>query len=589
MSSTEQAPEVRLPIATAAQTRAAIARSLRGRWWSLAAATVLLIGSAAAGLVMPASLGAMVDADGQSRVVWLGIAMGAAAIAQGGLLALGLVIASRLTERLLADLRERMVSRALRLPHSTVERAGAGDLVSRATDDVAQIAEVAPRVVPAVGGAAFTILMTFFGMALLDWRFALAMLVIVPLHVLAMRWYLRTAPQVYQAERAANAQKTAQLLRAMQGIDTVRAYNLSSREEREIGAASWRVAVWSLRARIVQNRFFGRLNTAEFVGTAAILLVAYWLVSDGAVSVGMATTAVLFFLRLYDPIGQLLFVVDDLQSAAASLARIVGIDFAAGQHDAPERYRQREVASSGRPGDVVAGLWNVSFGYDPARPVLRDVSIRVGPAEHIALVGASGAGKSTVGALLAGLREPDSGSHAMEPDVFMISQEVHVFDGTLRENLLLAAPGASDEQLRAAFESVGAGGLVAAMPDGLDTQVGHQGHQVSAADAQLMALARVVLADPPFVILDEPSAEAGSAQSSALDAAVAAAIEGRAALVIVHRLTQAAEADRVVVMADGAITEQGTHDELRAAPTAYAAMWDAWQSNRSPGAGVPSV
>lgn len=581
MSGVDRAPAEpgRLPVASGAQTRRALSSALIGRRGALLLSVVLLIGSAAAGLVAPAALGAMVDVigsdDATERVMLLGGAMVAGALVSGLLLAVGVVIASRLAERLLADIRERMVGRGLRLPHRVVERAGSGDLVSRATDDVAEIAEVAPQVVPAVGGAAFTVLTTLVGMAVLDWRFAVAMLLIVPLHVLTMRWYLRTAPPVYRAERAANADKASRLLEALQGLDTVRAFNLNHREEHRIAVASWQVAIWSLRARIVQNRFFGRINSTEFVGTAAILVVAFWLVRDDVVSVGTATTAVLFFLRLYDPIAALLLIVDQVQSAAASLARIVGIDLVPVEPEKAPADRDRVQR------DPVVALDGVHFAYEPGRPVLYDVSLSISPGEHVALVGASGAGKSTVGALLAGLRDVDTGRRTLSDESFVISQDVHMFAGTLRENLLLASPHATDEQLMRALARVDADHLLRSLPDGLDSEVGHGGHQVSAADAQHLALARVVLADPPVVILDEPSAEAGSAQSSALDRAVSKAIDGRAALVIVHRLSQAAEASRVVLMAGGRIVGSGPHDELLRTSTEYAQMWRAWESNRT--------
>lgn len=380
-----------LPIATGAQVRAEVGVVMRGRRRVLALAVVVLVLSAAAGLIAPAALGGMVDAvgaaDATGQVIRLGVVMVAGALVEGLLLGLGVVLASRLAERLLAAVRERMVACALQLPQAVVERAGSGDLISRATDDVAMISEVAPRAVPAIGGAAFTIVTTVAGMAVLDWRFAIAMLLILPVHVLTVRWYLRTAPQVYRAERAANADKAARLLSALRGVETVRAFELQDRERAEIGAASWRVAQWSLRARIVQNGFFGRLNLAEFIGLAAILVTAFWLVRDDAVSVGMATTAALFFMRLFDPINELLFVIDDLQSALASLSRIVGVDVT--------RAESPSVESSGG-----VALRDVDFGYTPGHLVVRDVSLEVAPGEYVALVGTSGAGKSTVGALL---------------------------------------------------------------------------------------------------------------------------------------------------------------------------------------------
>jgi ATP-binding cassette, subfamily C, bacterial len=202
-------------------------------------------------------------------------------------------------------------------------------------------------------------------------------------------------------------------------------------------------------------------------------------------------------------------------------------------------------------------------------------------------VGASGAGKTTLAKLIAGVHRPGTGAvhvggvaPAAGTDVVLVTQEVHVFAGTLAEDLRLAAPEATGAELRAALDRVGALAWASRLPNGLDTEVGDGGHALTIAEAQQLAFARLVLADPPVVILDEATAEAGSAGARVLEAAAEAALEGRTALVVAHRLTQAAAADRVIVLSEGRVAESGTHAELVAAGGRYAALWSAWSSQR---------
>lgn len=574
-----------LPVASARATRREVWATSRAHRFRLLLVAVLGIASAGTGLVFPATVGYLVDrvqagTGDATMVLWaLAVMLAAAAVgAVGG--AVTIVLAARTYHAMLAELRERLVARAMTLPQSLVERAGTGDLVSRSSDDVAQIADAAPQIIPAVTGAGFTIAVTLVGMSALDPWYGLALVIVLPVYVVTLRWYLSTAPDIYAAERAAMSNRAQQIVESQRGHDTILGFGLSERRHDRVLAASWNVVGHSLRARTVQNMFFGRLNLAEYVGAAAILVAGFWLIQIGASTVGAATTAVLLFLRLFGPINQLLFVVDTLQSVTASLNRIVGVLTVptltrGAAADTPDG-EVGSIAGGVGANTYLAELSGVSFSYHGERRVLHGIDLTLDRGERVAVVGASGAGKTTLAAILAGAHPPEAGSVAAPERTAVITQEVHVFSGTVRDNLTLAAPTASDERLHEALSVTGAIGLLDVLPGRLDTPIGAGGLELTAAQAQQLALARLVLADPELAILDEATAEAGSADAGLLDRAATAVTQGRGAVVIAHRLSQAAACDRILVMDAGRIIEEGTHHELLAAGGVYAGLWAAW-------------
>jgi ABC-type multidrug transport system fused ATPase/permease subunit len=577
-----------LPLATAAQVRArarAVARRHRGL---LALAVGLHAAAALAGLAGPALLGLLVDevtgGTTAGRVDRIALAVLAALVAQVVLLRVARLASYTLGERVLAELREEFLDGVLGLPLGTVEEAGTGDLLARSTRDVEDVAEVVRFAAPETLIAVVTVALTVAAaLAASPWVTLPAVLVVVPPLWVGTRWYLRRAPDGYRREMAAWSRLTGGVAETVDGGRTIEALRLGERRIRRTDddiAEQYRAERYTLFLRTV---WYPTLEGAYLVPVATAVLAGGLLHARGLATVGQVTAVALYMRQLVDPLDIVLSWLDHLQLGATAFARLLGV-----AHVPPDRQ-----ATGARPADERLAARGVRFAYTPGRDVLHGVDLDPRPGERLAVVGPSGAGKSTLGRLLAGVNAPRAGSvtvggvglvelplDELRRHVVLVTQEQHVFAGTLRDNLTLARPGADDAALRSALAAVDALAWVDALPAGLDTLVGAGAHTLSAAQAQQVALARLVLADPHTLVLDEATSLLDPRAARHLERSLSAVLAGRTVVAIAHRLHTASDADRVAVVEDGRVTELGTHADLVAADGAYATLWHRWRNDR---------
>ena len=573
-----------LPIASMVKVRATAGRLIRRHRGALLLVLVLHALAAVAGLVGPWLIGQIIDtirigsATGSSLDL-LALILLCAVIFQAILIRFAQRQSMVLGETVFASLRQEFMSTVGQLPLSTVEQAGTGDLLARTTNDIESVARTVRFGVPRILVASVTAMLTAAAAIITGPLVAIAMFVGVPIIIVSTRWYLRRSGPGYRRQLASYARLGGTITDTVDGAHTIDALSLAPIQRRKIDDA--------LRERRSAERYTLRLRSLWLPATAfsfllpviAVLIWGAYLISADLTSIGAVTTIALYSMQLIGPVDELISWMDEIQIGTTALSRIIGI-----ADVPPDR-----VTGTETPADERIKLRDVSFAYRPGTDVLHHIDLDLHLGERLAVVGPSGSGKSTLARMLAGINGPSRGEvtigsvplvglpvDELRRHVALVTQEHHVFVGTIAENLQLAAPNATVAELEQALGVVGALLWVRSMPDGLQTQVGSGGVVLTPAQAQQVALARLVLLDPKTLVLDEATSLLDPRAARDLERAMSRLLEGRTVVAIAHRLHTAHDADRIAVVEDGKIVEIGSHDELVANNGAYAVLWNSW-------------
>ena len=494
------------------------------------------------------------------------------------------LLAATASERFLNRLRGTAFDKLQALPLGFFEQERTGVLISRLTSDVQALDEFLREALVEVVGSGLQIVLTVVVLVILSPKLALVSLVALPVLIAASWSFHHGAGSAYHAIRDRVAEVLTTLQEGLSGVRVIQAFR---RERRTIDAYKPRshaqVGAWR-RASFVNIRLFTMIPLAQTVALVAVLLVASSMYRSGQITEGTIAAYVLYLVQLFDPIARFSEWLGEFRQGLAALGKVVGLLQA--ENAVTERGGAVEL-----PADGALELHEVGFGYSSGPRVVRDVSLRLEGGEHVALVGVTGAGKSTLAKLLTRQYDPQEGAitlggvdlrdarlDSLRHKIVMLPQEGHLFSGTIADNVRLADPDASDEAVLHALDQIGSRERFESLPDGIHTDVQTRGVRLSAGERQLVGIARVALADPAVIVLDEATSSLDPATEAAVERALAAVVEGRTVIIIAHRLSTAERADRVVVMDAGRVVEVASHDELVAQGARYASLWASWQA-----------
>ncbi|WP_440312334.1 ABC transporter ATP-binding protein [Leucobacter chromiireducens] len=499
-----------------------------------------------------------------------------------------IVLIARLTQAVMMELRIRIFRHTQRLSLEFHEGYTSGRIIARQTSDLESIQELLDgslnELIDAILIGSFTLIMLF----LIDWRSGLILLGMgIPL-VILMRWFVVESQKGFRATRVVSARLIVQFVETMTGIRAVQAFRREPRNRKEFGTVAENYRQANLRV----FRLFGVLDPGLIllanVTIGVVLLWGALRVADGALAIGVLLAAVLYVRNFFGPIEEVAMFLNSYQSATAALEKVSGVL----EEDPTVRDPEAPTPLPAARGELEFD--GVSFGYGGGRTVLADCDLVIPAGQTVALVGTTGAGKSTLAKLVARFYDPTTGVVSLDEvdlreldpadlrrAIVMVTQEAYLFSGTVADNIALGRPDASAEEIRAAARAVGADAFIEALPDGYDTDVNKRGGRVSAGQRQLISFARAFLADPRVLILDEATASLDLPSERLVQDALQRLLADRTAIIIAHRLSTVAIADRVLVMEHGRVVEDGSPAELIAAGGRYAALNAGWEASQA--------
>jgi ATP-binding cassette subfamily B protein len=595
---------MRIPSATDVTLSSHEARRVLRRTWALlrphrrgvAVAGVLVVLQAAGMLAGPALVRYGIDhgvrggdrhALDVAAIAFIAAALVAYTCGRASILAV-----SRVGEAFLRELRERVFQHQLSLSMEFFDRNRIGSLVSRMTADIEALQELVGQGLSMFLVNTLLIVGAVTVMALLSWQLALATLAVVPIVAVASGWFRRESNTAYLHLRDRVGSTLASLQEGLSGVRVVQAFGQEQTFERRFGETNELQLRAHMRTEKIAAVYFPLMELSQGAATAVILGLGGYLSAEGAITVGTVAAFVLYLQNLFEPVQQLSQLFNTLQASGAALHKLYSL--LDERQAVAERPGAVDLAARGR-----LEVSNVSFAYAGGAPVLTDVSLTVDSGERVALVGPTGAGKSTLAKLMARAYDPTAGTvgfggvdlrdatlASLRRSIVVVPQEGFLFAGTLRDNVVIGRAEADDAQIWAAIERLGLSARFTSFPARLDTIVRQRGANLSAGERQLVSLVRAALADPGVVVLDEATSSLDPGTELVVERALERLMQDRTVVVIAHRLSTAARADRVAVVDGGRLVEVGTHEALLERKGAYARLFASWAGASEPDLGA---
>ncbi|MFN8615924.1 MAG: ABC transporter ATP-binding protein [Dehalococcoidia bacterium] len=572
-------------------------RMLAPRWPAMAVATAAIVIYTFASLARPLVIQYALDegvgtgkgSGSGEKLFWAGAVFFGLLALVYVFQALSTYLVNRIGQDFLRELRLRLFTHYQRMSLAFFGRENAGRLVARMTSDVATVNDVLNNGFLMVVQSTLTLAGATVILFVLSWKLSMATALILPPLIVATVIFRKYSERAYGSVRERIADVMIHMQESFSGLRVVQAFAREQQNMERFGAINESNFWANVNTVRISAVFFPFIEWLSAVGIGIILYFGGRLVAGDAVTIGTVTAFVFYLEFIFQPIQNLSQVFDMVQSAGAALNKIFGILSIEPDVPEPETPAVLDAPLAGR-----IALEGVTFGYNPERPVLTNITTSIAPGEHVVLVGPTGAGKSTLAKLMTRFYDPVKGGVSIDGhdlrslatsdlrrSVTMVPQEGFLFTGTIRENILFGRPTAGDDAVEQACRTLGIHDFVESLPQGYDTMVSFRGSRLSAGEKQLVSIARAFLADPPVLILDEATSSLDPATEEQVEEALRKLLKGRTSVVIAHRLSTAEHADRILVVDHGSIVEDGNHRDLVAKGGYYSALYRQWTSGRA--------